>query len=125
MCACQCDCPSGTGPIGGGGGGAGPGGGGDNSTASPGQSPAQLDGSNLNAQLFPNPNHGQFTLSLPAGKIALAVEVQNILGQQVMRLPSPTSNDVNINLNQALIGTYLLRIRYANGSSETHKFIIH
>ncbi len=81
---------------------------------------------NVNVSVQPNPNHGEFTLSLNSGKNIVAdLTIANMLGTTVYQLKNININGQftrNIKLNNAAPGTYFLTLR--NGENRIIKKII-
>jgi trimeric autotransporter adhesin len=72
-----------------------------------------------NVLVYPNPNNGQFTIQLPVVSSQCAVEIYNILGEQVYSnsyKPSANSyKQVTIDLSSQPNGIYLYRVMAENG----------
>jgi len=64
--------------------------------------------------VYPNPNNGQFTLSLSNNTGNCNVEIYNVLGEKVYTETLPQSQS-NINLTEQPNGVYLYRVLAKNG----------
>jgi hypothetical protein len=76
-------------------------------------------------QLFPNPNNGTFTLIFDKDNQPDRLEIYNSLGQLIYSLipENDLSNSININLNNATTGVYLLM--FEKGKNRiTKRFVI-
>jgi hypothetical protein len=62
--------------------------------------------------LYPNPNNGQFQVSLPEGTDSASVEVYNLAGKLV--LSKKAANNEVINLGNAEKGMYMVTVRSGN-----------
>lgn len=84
-------------------------------------------GSQVPFSITPNPNNGQFSVTIPVNSgEQTAYEVVNSAGQVVVKRAVDTDNDVyqeDMDLSQVGAGTYHMRI-FRNGRTETHKVII-
>jgi hypothetical protein len=70
--------------------------------------------------VFPNPSHGQFTISTIS--TAQSVVITDVLGQELVRI-APDSNEVKIDLDNQKSGVYLVRI-VAGQQAFSTRFII-
>ncbi|MEM8908394.1 MAG: T9SS type A sorting domain-containing protein [Bacteroidota bacterium] len=92
-------------------------------TTSPGKATSKTIGLEQ-VNLFPNPNTGHFHLRFSDEDQVQSVEVWNTLGQQLQQTFGPFFTTQTIELHQAHLGTYLVRIHYVNGSMAIRKFLI-
>gem|GEM_PF-5984221 len=75
--------------------------------------------------LFPNPNHGQFTIESSVVSGQSLVEVYNMLGERVFMQYSLPDTQCHVNLSNQPAGIYLYRIIGADSKSiATGKFVI-
>lgn len=66
----------------------------------------------FNISIFPNPNNGQFNIQLSEDEeLPTSISIQNILGQVVLTR-DVTSNNTQVDLNEAPKGIYMLLINY-------------
>ncbi len=78
--------------------------------------------SNLNYQIFPNPNNGAFTIQFENSNINL-VEIYNLTGQKIFEKQFENINYAEINLDINTKGIYLVK-GTSNGVTKTYKMII-
>jgi hypothetical protein len=64
---------------------------------------------------YPNPNNGQFTLSLPTINKQAQVQIYNVIGEEIYKA-TINSNDTEINLAEQPIGIYLYRVLTEDGN---------
>ena len=108
----------------------GPGGGSGGDGGTPGPPPPLTNLNDLSTNsitspiLFPNPNKGQFQVSLPENQLVTGIEIFNSLGQQIWVRRGTLSGTQQINLVNQYAGNYLIRIQYAQEHWVTHRFII-
>ena len=72
-----------------------------------------VDEYSIKANLFPNPNHGNFTVEAEGMR---RITVSNALGQIVLD-EEAEGNRTQINMSQFAAGTYLVRIHTENGTA--------
>ncbi|SDY68491.1 Ig-like domain-containing protein [Hymenobacter psychrophilus] len=73
-------------------------------------------------RVYPNPAHGQLTISRPAGGPASAV-LLNAIGQQLRTVPLLTS-ETNISLEGLPTGVYALRVTLAGGQTVVQRVVV-
>jgi hypothetical protein len=74
---------------------------------------SSCDFDNTNTELYPNPSHGSFSISLGASTSYQSVIVTDMLGKQVYEQqfePSPYPNIYTINLPATCKGVYIVKI---------------
>lgn len=67
----------------------------------------------FNTIIFPNPNNGKFTLQIESLKTNLELQLHNVLGQTVMRLPI-TEIETQIECSKLINGFYFFSLMYGN-----------
>ncbi|MEM8906623.1 MAG: T9SS type A sorting domain-containing protein [Bacteroidota bacterium] len=75
-------------------------------------------------RIFPNPNQGQFQVSIPNAAHVTHLEVWNNLGQKVWQAEGAVSNTHALILPEVQTGVYLLRVRYDDATIGTQQFVI-
>jgi hypothetical protein len=72
-----------------------------------------------NALIYPNPNHGQFSISFSNPDLPANIEVRNLIGDLIMiRNVSPGENQASVQLPENIpSGMYLVRIMIGNNST--------
>lgn len=79
---------------------------------------------NRSINLYPNPNHGIFTISLENIADKAQIEIYNVLGEKVCN-STVNKNTARINMNIQAAGVYLYRVLTENGTFiSSGKFII-
>lgn len=81
---------------------------------------------NCRAQVFPNPNKGEFIFQNAgcAGDTYYELKIFNTLGRQVFFNPSMHENDIFINLSSLERGVYFYHATYDNNSLESGKIVV-
>ncbi|MEQ8908187.1 MAG: T9SS type A sorting domain-containing protein [Vicingaceae bacterium] len=75
-------------------------------------------------QLYPNPNHGQFNLSLESGTDFQAIELHNLKGQLIRRENLNSESRQSFDFSQLESGIYLISVIGEKGRA-TQKLVIH
>jgi Secretion system C-terminal sorting domain len=70
---------------------------------------------NVELRIFPNPNNGNFIISLSGINEKCSIEIYNVLGEKIYTENLPQTQDNNINLTGQPNGVYLYRIISENG----------
>jgi hypothetical protein len=84
-----------------------------------------IDKAQQSVILFPNPNHGQFTIESSVVSGQSLVEVYNMFGERVFTQYSLPGSQCQLNLSNQPAGIYLYRIINADSKSiATGKFVI-
>lgn len=73
-------------------------------------------------QVYPNPSHGEFTVSVPAAK-NYSLEITDLTGRVLKKEVIRDSNRAKLNLKGQAQGVYLLKIT-SEGASAVHKLIV-
>jgi len=78
------------------------------------------------ANIYPNPSHGEITIKTSHSNILDYALVYDVLGKQVSRFQNSTSNnELQMDLTHLNNGIYLVRLVFKDGSQSTKKVIIH
>ncbi len=80
-----------------------------------------------NITLYPNPNNGQFTITVESEKLKVesnTVEIYNMLGQKVCTQLLITNYSLLINISDQPNGIYLIRILDNNGNLVSQKKVV-
>ncbi len=76
-------------------------------------------------KLFPNPTHGEITISNTQHIDIEAIKIYNFLGRLVLiAIPDNKTSKFNINLSNFNKGIYLMSIETNNGNIKTQKIIV-
>lgn len=76
-------------------------------------------------KLFPNPTHGEITISNTQNIDIEAIKIYNFLGKLVLStIPENKTSKFNINLSKLNKGIYLISIETNGGNTKTQKIII-
>ncbi len=75
-----------------------------------------------NISIYPNPSNGNFSINNPSEN-NVTVDVLNILGSSVLKTQSSEKN-ININLEKALKGIYLVQVVNWQGQKTVKKLVI-
>jgi len=79
--------------------------------------------SELNINVFPNPNNGLFTVTTPNYENTLNIKITNLLGQIVYN-DIITSERTEINLQNYCKGIYIIKILFKNNTIYTSKVVV-
>ena len=79
-----------------------------------------------NINLYPNPNNGQFTVSITNYEVGITnnVEIYNMLGQKVYSQSNIHTPTFNINISSQPNGIYLIRILDKDGNLVSQKKVV-
>ena len=79
-----------------------------------------------NINLYPNPNNGQFTVSIANYEVGITnnVEIYNMLGQKVYSQSNIHNPTFNINISSEPNGIYLIRILDKDGNLVSQKKVV-
>lgn len=86
-------------------------------------SQVNISENNLNhVSLYPNPNDGHFNISIEKGKIS---KIQDAFGRNIsFEVLELNSLNFEVRMNEVLPGTYYLRVKHQNDTSETIRFVV-
>jgi extracellular elastinolytic metalloproteinase len=79
--------------------------------------------SELQFQLFPNPNQGEFTLVIPNYSDPLGVSILDAQGKQHYSFEIVNGTEFHLNLRGLMVGFYFVQLQNSEGIVETIKFI--
>ncbi len=75
-----------------------------------------------NFSIFPNPNNGKFTVSVPKNENSVSMEISNMLGNTIFR-KNFTGQFIEVDISSSPSGLYLLKIE-AGGTIYTGKIVL-
>jgi hypothetical protein len=91
----------------------------------PGEVKPIADGNPTGINVYPNPSHGAFTVSLPEYKTPAAIAIIDVAGKVVENrvLSQPNAQAVPFMLNNAAAGSYIVKV-VSGGITESVKIVV-
>jgi hypothetical protein len=91
----------------------------------PGEVKPIADGNPTGINVYPNPSHGAFTVSLPEYKTPAAIAIIDVAGRVVENrvLSQPNAQAVPFMLNNAAAGSYIVKV-VSGGITESVKIVV-